>query len=413
METYSKVTILALTVFSLSVSAQKVINLEGVNDPNFVNKNGKIGIGTLHPEGNLQIGSGTQNGLITLGGGKGYSSIGSTRSDSGLVLGKNIYASYDNDEKDNGFARVGKTDTYGFSGIKLGNNGQIDFFGKNGYVTSNQIANSDQNIKLRINSYGKVGIGTLNPEGNLQIGSGTQNGLITLGGGKGYSSVGSTRSDGGLIFGKNIYTRYLNEDDNKIARVGKTTTKGFSGIKLGDNGQIDFFGKNGHVTSNQIANSDQNTKLRISENGNVGIGTVNPGAWRLAVNGKVRAKEIKVETGWADFVFYKDYKLPTLTEVENHIKAKGHLKDIPSAKEVAENGIFLGEMNAKLLQKIEELTLYTIAQEKKLTSQAKKIELLEKENDKIKSLEKQNILLKSINSELLKIKNRLEKLENK
>ena len=70
--------------------------------------------------------------------------------------------------------------------------------------------------------------------------------------------------------------------------------------------------------------------------------------------------------GWSDFVFFKDYKLPTLKEVENHIKEKGHLKDIPSAKEVEKNGFFLGEMDAKLLQKIEELTLYTIEQEKKI-----------------------------------------------
>jgi hypothetical protein len=60
---------------------------------------------------------------------------------------------------------------------------------------------------------------------------------------------------------------------------------------------------------------------------------------------------------------------PTLKEVENHIKQKGYLQNIPSAKEVRENGVFLGDMNAKLLQKIEELTLYTIAQEKKIAVQ--------------------------------------------
>ncbi|SFT96702.1 hypothetical protein SAMN04489724_3032 [Algoriphagus locisalis] len=101
-------------------------------------------------------------------------------------------------------------------------------------------------------------------------------------------------------------------------------------------------------------------RMTISDIGNIGIGTTNPGSWKLAVNGQIRAKEIKVETSWSDFVFYDDYKLPTLNEVENHIKEKGHLKDIPSAKEVAENGIYLGEMDSKLLRKIEELTLYII-----------------------------------------------------
>ncbi len=106
--------------------------------------------------------------------------------------------------------------------------------------------------------------------------------------------------------------------------------------------------------------------VHSSFDGALGIGVENPGPWKLAVNGKIRAKEVKVETGWADFVFEKEYQLPTLKEVENHIKEKGHLKDIPSAKEVAENGIFLGEINAKLLQKIEELTLYVIEQNKRI-----------------------------------------------
>ena len=118
--------------------------------------------------------------------------------------------------------------------------------------------------------------------------------------------------------------------------------------------------------------------------GNIGIGTTNPGNWKLAVNGNIRAKEIKVETGWSDFVFFSNYELPTLKEVEKHIKEKGHLKDIPSAKEVAQNGILLGEMNSKLLQKIEELTLYTISQQKEIQEQKEKVE---KQAKQIESLE--------------------------
>ncbi|HRB72612.1 MAG TPA: hypothetical protein PK776_12270, partial [Flavobacterium sp.] len=71
-------------------------------------------------------------------------------------------------------------------------------------------------------------------------------------------------------------------------------------------------------------------------------------------------------TTWADYVFESDYNLPTLQQVEKHIKEKGHLKDIPSAKEVEENGIELGEMNKLLLQKVEELTLYIIEMNKEL-----------------------------------------------
>lgn len=109
-----------------------------------------------------------------------------------------------------------------------------------------------------------------------------------------------------------------------------------------------------------------NETFAIKNNGNVGIGILNPDS-KLAVNGTIHTKEVKVDlNGWSDFVFYNNYKLPTLSEVENHIKTKGHLKDIPSAKEVSKNGVLLGQMDAKLLQKIEELTLYTIAQEKEI-----------------------------------------------
>ncbi len=65
-----------------------------------------------------------------------------------------------------------------------------------------------------------------------------------------------------------------------------------------------------------------------------------------------------IRTGRSDFVFENDYELRTLEEVEQHINEKGRLPEIPSETEVTENGINLGEMNAKLLQKIEELTLY-------------------------------------------------------
>ncbi|PWB21463.1 hypothetical protein DCO46_19825, partial [Flavobacterium sp. HTF] len=89
--------------------------------------------------------------------------------------------------------------------------------------------------------------------------------------------------------------------------------------------------------------------------GSVAIGTTTTGTHKLAVEGSIGAREIKVQaTGWSDFVFKKDYKLPTLEEVENHINEKGHLENIPSEEEVLKNGINLGEMNSKLLQKIEE-----------------------------------------------------------
>ncbi|TPG36291.1 hypothetical protein EAH81_19660 [Flavobacterium pectinovorum] len=110
-----------------------------------------------------------------------------------------------------------------------------------------------------------------------------------------------------------------------------------------------------------------NRKMILTSNGSLGIGTTTTGTHKLAVEGSIGAREIKVQTtGWSDFVFKKEYNLPTLEAVEKHIAEKGHLKNIPSEEEILKNGINLGEMNAKLLQKIEELTLYMIEQNKRM-----------------------------------------------
>ncbi|MCG2611007.1 hypothetical protein LZZ90_05760 [Flavobacterium sp. SM15] len=150
-----------------------------------------------------------------------------------------------------------------------------------------------------------------------------------------------------------------------------------------DFGRFRFVANTGGTTDMMIMNKSQEDLVRIFEDGNnkvtftmpktdsyLGIGTTSfvdgSDVYRLAVNGAVRAHRVKVYTTWADFVFEDNYKLPTLQEVEKHIKEKGHLKDIPSASEVEKNGIELGEMNKLLLQKVEELTLYIIELNKKI-----------------------------------------------
>ena len=128
-------------------------------------------------------------------------------------------------------------------------------------------------------------------------------------------------------------------------------------------------------------------RMVIDKDGNIEIGKETQ-TMTMSIKGKIRSQEIKVETAnWPDYVFGKDYELPSLQEIEQHIKEKGHLPGIPSAVEVKANGVDLGEMNAKLLKKIEELTLYLIESEKRNTLQnAKQQNLIDQQQKDIKYL---------------------------
>ncbi|WP_461639598.1 hypothetical protein [Labilibaculum euxinus] len=107
----------------------------------------------------------------------------------------------------------------------------------------------------------------------------------------------------------------------------------------------------------------------------IGIGTNTP-TEKLDVRGTIKATEIKVQAQTADFVFEEDYQLKSLEEVEQFVKTNNHLPDIPSAKEMKEDGVGLAEMNKLLLQKVEELTLYIIEMKKENVKQQKEIEKL-------------------------------------
>ena len=127
-------------------------------------------------------------------------------------------------------------------------------------------------------------------------------------------------------------------------------------------------------------------RMRIDSEGRVGIGTNNPQN-TLDVNGTIHAREVKINlTGWPDFVFEPSYQLKSLTDVEEYIKINGHLEHIPSTQQVEENGINLGEMQVRLLQKIEELTLYTIEQNKKIEQQNQELKTLKEKIEKMEAI---------------------------
>ena len=131
-------------------------------------------------------------------------------------------------------------------------------------------------------------------------------------------------------------------------------------------------------------NSNRINAITVLKNGKTGIGTTTP-TEKLSVNGSIRSKEVKVEAApWPDYVFATEYALPTLSETESYIQKNHRLPNMPSAEEVAENGIALGEMNRLLVEKVEELTLYMIERENEYKEL---LQLVRNQNEKINVLE--------------------------
>ena len=214
---------------------------------------------------------------------------------------------------------------------------------------------------------GNVGIGTTNAASKLSVSNG--------------SSSGSHHSFSDLT---------VEDDDNTMINLLSPSNKvGYYGFSDSDDTYVGGMHYEHSFDSMIFRVNNHAHDMVILNNGNVGIGTLAPDA-ELAVNGNIHAKEVKIDLiGWPDYVFKSNYSLPTLEEVEKHIKEKGHLINIPSAKEVEENGVQLGEMNKLLLEKIEELTLYAIEQQKALQQQKEinlnLIQRLEKIENQVKA----------------------------
>jgi len=147
------------------------------------------------------------------------------------------------------------------------------------------------------------------------------------------------------------------------------------------------------INNNVFAvNSYGKNYLLVKGNGSVGIGTQDTKGYKLAVNGSAIFTKVKVEaySGWPDYVFERNYQLPSLMDVEKYILEHKHLPDVPSAAIVEKEGQDLGEMNKILLQKVEELTLYLIDQQKQLKFQQEQIGLLQEQNELLLEVVKEN-----------------------
>ncbi len=272
-----------------------------------------------------------------------------------------------------------------------GNNKQIKFW------------NSDPNTDYTRLQTGGLTVSSRNPNSSvhgfankIEL-TGQSNGAIVFKPGDNKELMFGMHDNGNFYWGTgqsatkpNFYSMILDGSTGDLTVYNWIRPKGSAGIFFQDHGggfnmsddtwirtygNKNFYHNTGIMrTDGQLQVGPSGNRLIVNTSGNIGIGTTTPDA-KLAVNGNIHTKEVKVDLiGWADYVFKEDYNLPTLKQVEDHIATKGHLINIPSAAEVSENGIQLGEMNAKLLEKIEELTLYTIAQEKRIKSLEEKIE---------------------------------------
>ncbi|MEO6406783.1 MAG: hypothetical protein ABIY51_11535 [Ferruginibacter sp.] len=272
--------------------------------------NGNMGIGTTSPTGLLHV-----NGTVKINGANPIElGVGITKE---VSAGKIGYEMFSPDALD--IVGAGTT----------GLNRKIKFWNEGGAFFS-----------------AKVGIGLTNPRCMLSILSGTIN--------------GANNTEVLQLAGRNPMQLFSDANGTDVAYMKGVTDNSVTpqypvaGLEIGAAPNTSIY-----------LSANYSPVLTIASNNNVGIGTTNP-TYKLSVNGNIRSKEVVVETGWADYVFDKKYKLVPLEEVEKFIEQNNHLPNIPSAKEIETNGQALGDLQRKMMEKIEELTLYVIQLKKEI-----------------------------------------------
>jgi hypothetical protein len=280
----------------------------------------------------------------------------------------------------------------GFVGINTTT--PIDYLLVNGNVRGNQFnviggilnVSSANNFSLQLNNVprlsvlstnGFVGIGKDNPSFMLDVNGAVNASNLFLNGNLGigttspshklHVSGGDVLIDGGnLLLNSTSPSVYLGNTSTNLNRyllvVNSPQLQAPSGVKAGG------------VLVADAYNYASPSKNDLVVKGHVGIGTTlatNPNNYALAVNGIIGAKDLRVEKSsatWPDYVFNDDYDLPSVKELESYIKENKHLMGVPSAKEVEENGYSMNGMDVILLQKLEELTLLVIQQQKEINA---------------------------------------------
>ncbi|KAA5534851.1 hypothetical protein F0919_09620 [Taibaiella lutea] len=255
-------------------------------------------------------------------------------------------------------------------------------------------------LKFVVDNNGQLGLNK-KPGRTLDVGGEANiDGSVTIGE---VGAAGSPSSDMLTVNGNMTLTqpvdsrwRYIRSRSNSgvLYLAANTESSDGSTIELsgpnasGREGQVRFISYGPEATGGgvQFWNFDPTTTIwrshmRVLSNGKVAIGPETlptPGDYKLYVDGGILTQRIKVAlpsdaTNWSDFVFDNDYELMPLCDVEKYIEQNNHLPEIPSTAEVHKEGLDLAQMDAKLLQKVEELTLYLIQQQKEIEELRKKL----------------------------------------
>lgn len=268
----------------------------------------------------------------------------------------------------------------------------------NGAMTVNALASLGSGLNVKgttnfndsVNVNGPVAMSSalsLNAKLNVSGSASLKNGLILSGlpAGQATDSV-LTIDSSGTIRRRNagsIFSPHPSFADLTLAGpLAGTTARFETALSLGNTSsgiyQWQVTGSNPYLTLSTAANANAFT---LHPNGNIGIGTATPGDLRLAVEGTLGARKIKItqESTWADYVFDPAYCLRPLHEVEAFIHTYKHLPEVPTTEEVKVNGVDVGATQSVLLKKVEELTLYVIELKKENEKQQRELEELKKE----------------------------------
>jgi hypothetical protein len=265
--------------------------------------------------------------------------------------------------------------------------GRMKIEGNSFYDSAPDSLNTVQEVKVMHHYYNdtKAVYGVSRPQPGWGIG------IYGEGGYHGTFGYGDGSTYTGLTSG--VYGYSTGSAGTRVGVYGKATNYGGSeatgvyGEATGSTGTIatGVFGYASGGTTNWagffLGTAYISNDLRIGT-------TTQASGYALSVNGKVACEEVLVEldSGWPDYVFDEDYPLPCIGDLEKHIQENGCLPGLPSAEEVNEDGLQLGEMQKKIVEKIEELTLYTINQQKMIDQLAGELQQIKAENERLRAL---------------------------